>query len=100
MEGRKRGEGMGVELAGFQKQGNIYVLLLGKITAIYITVRNSVIRIRFRIQYPCYLSKIHRNFRKSKIFYNNRIYSTTYSFQWLQKYSGRMSMRIWPDPDP
>jgi len=24
---------MGVELAGFQKQGNIYVLLLGKITA-------------------------------------------------------------------
>jgi hypothetical protein len=26
---------MGVELAGFQKQGNIYVLLLGKITADY-----------------------------------------------------------------
>jgi len=24
---------MGVELAGFQKQGNIFVLLLGKITA-------------------------------------------------------------------
>jgi hypothetical protein len=24
---------MGVKLAGFQKQGNIYVLLLGKITA-------------------------------------------------------------------
>ena len=40
---------MGVELAGFQKQGNIYVLLLGKITADHY----NYINLKPRLQNNC-----------------------------------------------